>query len=467
MANGNPKVYPEHGFVPSCSSPPRVVAWSGESDQSQTKQRYLRWCYLGSLNTVLGPVVALDMCFVCLVSIFVALYGHTLPFRESAALHLTVFVWRSAIALLVLATLGFCASFILLQLSCRGVQRLWRDILCSSVPLLVVMLLVGNALLAWSYVHYFSMEQNWGPGHNGFLKLCVVWCEFNVWDACYNHPSVARSSLNASAAVDFYDQHILGRVKPGVVTASVYNREVLVLYHDGTGQVCKTDTLHIRHASHVDAQSREGALLLGYGCPAHEIMMRMGWSTLDVSGSSWAACAMHGIGNAGLIASNAAILNAVAEAAWRSGWTQVSVYGCSYGGKIAFAAALVSPTPYSNVFLDSGGAMGPASLKVVGRCGEPLQALLGRRKTKEWLSSSVHMLSAPKDWPYDTGDLMAAKCRSTNFTIAMGQDDLWNNPLGTAVAVQTAWRSGCGDTVKLIAVPGSFQHCEFFDELFT
>ena len=153
------------------------------------------------------------------------------------------------------------------------------------------------------------------------------------------------------------------------------------------------------------------------------------------------------------------MMNAVA-ASLRPLGVAVNAYGCSVTGKVAYWAAVTSETPYEIVFVDSGGAFGPASLKDVGPCGETWRAMLGRWPS--WLAPNASALLPPAEWPrgVDVGSLMLSACRATHFVFSTGRADLWNNPDGTLRTVRVARAAGCD--VQAIVGSGAL-HCGYFD----
>jgi pimeloyl-ACP methyl ester carboxylesterase len=189
---------------------------------------------------------------------------------------------------------------------------------------------------------------------------------------------------------------------------------------------------------------------------------RYGWSPVGLPPNPPATC-----GEGGLIANEAAAANAVAAALQESLDRDVTIYGCSRSGKVAnWAAATIPGYAYTHVLIDSGGTLGLASARQVGRCGEPMAAMVDRWPS--WLAHNASGVRDVRDWPanVDVGDLMLAACATgTRYAVSTSRHDLWNNGVAGLVAttVEAARHvyGGWGCEVDLVLADG-YQHCGLF-----
>jgi|EP01047_Picozoa_sp_COSAG01_P030342 hypothetical protein len=223
------------------------------------------------------------------------------------------------------------------------------------------------------------------------------------------------------------------------------------------------------------ANARNDTLIVLYGGlrAQSRIQELTGWPTVILHEWGWPQSCLAGAGvtsDRAVIRDNAASIRAVVSAARRGGFPRVAGHGCSVTGKYMMWAAVVGSNradaadqALDTVYIDSGGMLAPASVQVVGPCGEPFAAMLGRRQTHGWLSPLAQRLSPATGWEYDTPDLLRAACHRTRFIFAVGSHDMWNNPSGQRYAVNLA---GCGDRARLHIVEGTTQHCGFYAELF-
>lgn len=101
------------------------------------------------------------------------------------------------------------------------------------------------------------------------------------------------------------------------------------------------------------------------------------------------------------------------------------------------------------------GTLGPALIKHVGACGEPLEALVARYP--HWLKSDVN--TNVMEWPFDISDIGRNVCHSTRtkYTIAVGRNDMWNNYVGTIWSVERLREHGC----HISLIVGEKEHCGY------
>ncbi len=381
---------------------------------SSTKRRALR----GTAFLCGGNILA------CLLALLIVL-PHQQPFRPSLLLYCTVWLWWSIPVLLPIAlvcvTVPFCAK----RGTVASSSRVWRR---------RCLLAAGPLLLALACGWYFGLEEhgflNAIPlGETGLLKLCHVWCGGGPWairSPCYQRSDSAwRNNISATEALAFFQDRVFGPAGKPVAAWGSDGRIAL------TGLSVPVS---------VQRPGRR-TLLISSGLGA-------GWKV-----SNWSHVAVPFRGR---ISEHAARLNAVA-ALLRSDYEELVVYGCSMTAKVAYlAAAMAPPGTYSQALIDSGGALGPASVKVVGPCGETWAAMVGR--WPKWVAASAHDTPPPSEWPADVGDLIVEACKHTRFRFGVGRYNHWNNYRGTMKTVQTARNSGC--TVDVY--DGYVAHCGYF-----
>ena len=116
---------------------------------------------------------------------------------------------------------------------------------------------------------------------------------------------------------------------------------------------------------------------------------------------------------------------------------------------------------YSHALIDSGGTLGLASARQVGRCGEPVGAMVDRWPS--WLAQNASRVRDVSSWPanVDVGDLVLGACAAgTRFAVSTSRKDLWNNgEAGLAASVEAARAAGCA--VRFVLASGG-KHCGLF-----
>ena len=212
-----------------------------------------------------------------------------------------------------------------------------------------------------------------------------------------------------------------------------------------------------------DNQTRPFLLAVG-GLNAYSrgLAERYGWSPVGLPSRPPAAC-----GEGGLFANEAAAANAVALALQGSLNRDVALYGCSRSGKVAnWAAATKTNQRYTHVLVDSGGTLGLASARQVGRCGEPMAAMVDRWPS--WLAHNASRVRDVRDWPanVDVGDLMLGACAAgTRYAVSTSRHDLWNNGvaglLARTVEVAGSFTTAAECKVEVVLEDG-YQHCGLF-----
>lgn len=361
----------------------------------------------------------------CLLALLIML-PHQQPFHPSLLLYCTVWLWWSIPVLLAVALVCVCIA-VLFCMERRAGGRV-----VAPIGLLVV----GPLLFAFACGWFFGLEEhgfmNWKAtalGETGFLKLCHVWCGAGPWairSPCYQDSDAAwRNNTSAAEALAFFHARVFGPAGDQVATWGLDGRIAL----SGLSAL-----VAVQHPG-------RRTLLISSG-------LGSGWQS-----SGWSHVAVPFRGR---ISEHAARLNAVA-ALLRDDYEKLVVYGCSVTAKVAYlAAATAPPGTYSQALIDSGGALGPASVKVVGPCGETWAAMLGR--WPQWVAASARDTPPPSEWPADVGDLIVEACKHTRFRFGVGRYNQWNNYEGTMKTVQTARNAGC--TVDVYE--GYVAHCGYF-----
>lgn len=291
----------------------------------------------------------------------------------------------------------------------------------SKVALLVVVFLgiLNTCGLGLSVVHANAVArwQDAGPAQVGWLSLCQQFCD-NPWSDCYRAylgPSInTNPSETSKLAIAFFRSNVYG---DGVHNVSLNQ---FPIHSPG-----------------------RPTLLMTFGGNASKLAQVSGWSVMSLD---W----IEPMGNA------SALLNAVATLA-KTQYQQIVAFGSSRVGKVVYwAAAIAPPGLYDDVLIDSGGSLGPASAKLVGPCGETFAAMKSR--WPQWLHANVSQLSAPRDWPFDVGDVMLTACHTTRYHISVSRHDQWNNWAGTMLTVENARAAGC----KVRVVEGYNAHGGYF-----
>ena len=359
----------------------------------------------------------------CLLALLMML-PHQQPFHASPLLYCTLWLWWATPVLLPAALACVAVPFCTKShgtASARLRHRFGR-------------LTVGPPLLAFACCWYLGLEEHgflngiwWAE--TGFLKICYVWCGGGPWairSPCYQHNDDAwRANTTAAAALAFFRDRVFGPAGEQVATWGADGR------------------ITLSGLSAPVAVQRPGrrTLLISSG-------LGSAWKS---SGWSHVAVPFHG-----RLSEHAARLNAVA-ALLRSDYEELAVHGCSVTGKAAYlAAATAPPGTYAQALIDSGGTLGPSSVKVVGPCGETWAAMLGR--WPEWVAAAARDTPPPSEWPADVGDLIVEACKHTRFRFGVGRYNHWNNYEGTMKTVQTARNAGC--TVDVYE--GYVAHCGYF-----
>jgi hypothetical protein len=255
-------------------------------------------------------------------------------------------------------------------------------------------------------------------GDDGFLFLCDQWCG-QTGAQCVRGVAQAPSRSDAAAgAEDFFAARVFG---------------------------APTQTTRF--------EWRAGALRITAAGASHSLPVTPPSMTLGIDTNIPSRL----VERSPYIANAAHLLNDVAAQLRRRN-ISTSLYGCSINGKIAFWASATAPrgAEHERVLIDSGGTLGPASARHVGACGEPLRALAARYP--QWLKTGADTEVAR--WPFDVGDATARVCaaRATDYTIAVGQHDMWNNYLGTLRSVELMRERGC----RVSLIVGETEHCGYF-----
>ena len=388
-----------------------------------------------------------------LVWAILATFPHVEPFHPNLLLYLTLTTWWAPAWVLAIT----CAVLLLglVVVSCCGVARplrLWDLVLAVTSLILFLTAFVYVLVLDDRY------NQEWVDGR---LKLCVNHCG-GPFHACVHEPVPlfdARTAVDrASDAVAFFRQSVFGApmaVAARFVTVPFSLNQMEVVYGT-TGRAECTVLVDLPE----DDNSTQPFMLAvnGLNTYARGLAERYGWSPVGLPSNPPSTC-----GEGGLIANEAAAANAVASALQESLNRNVALYGCSRSGKVAnWAAATIPGYIYSHVLIDSGGTLGLASARQVGRCGEPMAAMVDRWPS--WLAHNASGVRDVRDWPanVDVGDLMLAACATgTRYAVSTSRHDLWNNGVAGLVAatVEAARVAGC--EVEFVLADG-YQHCGLF-----
>jgi len=322
----------------------------------------------------------------------------------------------------------------------------------------------GAALLALAIGGVLYVQKNQGGGldaaDSGELALCVDWCgsPFKPCEDTLVNPNLDTANTStpgiAANAVAFFTEYVHGPM-PVPMSATMVNATTVILTVNGTMRYPYTvenagsDTLLL--AVDKNPISRPGVV---------GAAVKIGWSAINVLVGD----TNHPAGDSmsppyfgyGMLAENAAVLMAIAKAV-QGRYRRVVAYGCSVGGKIAYwAIANLPPGVITDALIDSGGALGPASFKAVGPCGETFAAMVGRHGN--WLVANASRTPHPREWPYDVGDLILDACHTTHFQFGVSRYDQWNNWVGTIATAERARAGGC--TVNI--VEGYRSHCGHF-----
>lgn len=375
---------------------------------------------------------------------FLTLLPHDAPYHAELFLELTLFSWSVPGWTIAIVTTSLLV--LLLLVSASGSARPLRFGTCAGGMTAVVL---GVAAMVYVLVLNDRYQQNW---YNGRLKLCVNHCA-DPFRACVHAPAPmldARSAATRAAeAVAFFRARVFGP-PIGVVARVVGGGGAVEVVFGRTGRPeCVT---RLR----VPANASRPVLLCVDGVNPYSgaLAERYGHAAMSLPTQAPKSC-----GQGGRIANEAAAANAVAMALQETLGRRVSLYGCSRSGKIAAYAAATKPSVpvYERVLVDSGGTLGLASARQVGRCGEPVAAMLGR--WPEWMGANASAARDVADWParVDVIDLVLGACAmGTRFVVSTSVDDLWNNPNGLVASVDAARRAGC--EIPLTLATGS-QHC--------
>lgn len=365
-----------------------------------------------------GWATALNVIFCMLGAL--NLLPHRQPFEPTILVQLSVGVWASAP--LLLSLWAMCA---LGQLYLLGWPRL-----AAVAPV--------TALLVASYIIVWSLEEHTPIGELGFLALCVEWCGGPKHTFCSHAPNIAAwinhstsPQERAAGAVAFFRSRVFGDAT--LPTASWAS--------DGA--------ITVNGKSYRIGNPGCDTVVLLVGSMPPNLREETGWSWVSLDTD---------LGTPRFIAAVAAEVNAIAALLRSSSsFGQVHIYGCSVKGKIAYWAAATAPQgTYNEVLIDSGGTMGPASVKVVDMCGETWQAAVER--WGGWYAPGAKQLAAPEEWQFDVGDLMLEACQTTNYTFGVGRYNHWGNYAGTLHTAQRARDAGC--TVRVLE--GHAAHCGYF-----
>lgn len=387
-----------------------------------------------------------------LVWAVLATIPHVEPLYSNLLLSLTLTAWWSPAWVLAIA----CAVLLLglVVVSCCGVARplrLW------DLALAVTSLVLFLAAIIYVFVLNDRHSQDWV---NGRLKLCVNHCG-NPFRACVHEPvplfDARTATERASDAVKFFEQSVFGApiAVAAHLTSGAPNGDLQVeIVYGTTGRAECTALVDVP-----EDNSTHPFLLAVSGLNAYSrgLAERYGWFPVGLPSRPPTAC-----GEGGLFANEAAAANAVASVLQGSLNRDVALYGCSRSGKVAnWAAATKTNKGYTHVLVDSGGTLGLASARHVGRCGEPMAAMVDRWPS--WLAHNASRVRDVRHWPanVDVGDLMLGACATgTRYAVSTSRHDLWNNGVaGLLAATVAAETVGC--KVEVVLADG-YQHCGLF-----
>ena len=387
---------------------------------------------------------------VLLVWAVCAMFPHSSPYHSNLFLNLTLASWSTP--LWVFAIVGVALLLVLVLVSSCGHARPLR---LRDFTLAVVALSVSIGAGAYVLLLNVRYDQEWT---NGRLKLCVNHCG-SPYRACVHDPvpvfDARASAERAADAVAFFGASVFGApvaVAAHVVSEATGATRVVVVYGDTGKAKCTA------HVAVPDNGTRPFMLAVdGLSAYSRTLAERYGWSGVSLPPKPPSAC---GLG--GQIANEAAAANAVAAALQAHTGRDVAIYGCSRSGKIgAWAAATKPPPVYTHALVDSGGTLGLASARQVGRCGEPMAAMVDRWPS--WLARNASRVRDVSSWPanLDVGDLVLGACAAgTRFAVSTSRNDLWNNgEAGLAASVEAARAAGCA--VRFVLASGG-KHCGLF-----
>ena len=385
--------------------------------------------------------------FAVLLWAIFALIPHTAPYNQSLVLNLTLIAWSTPVWVFI-CFLGV-VLMVLVTESALGYTRL---LLVSVFANATVSLTVGLAAVVYISLLDLTSFQDMT---NGRLKLCRNYCG-SPYVPCVHEPvpvydlSARTATKRAVDAVTFFRANIYGA--PISVSATASEDFIDVVFGTTGLAVCATRLVIPGNGTFVPI------LLVIDGTNRHTraLASKYGFVPLGLPKHPRSIC-----GSGGQIANEAAVANSVATALFGLGFN-ISLYGCSRSGKIAvWASATLENFFYHTVLVDSGGTLGFASIRQVGRCGEPFSALVDR--WPEWLGDNASMVKYIKDWPIDvdTSDLVLKACvvGGTRYAVSTSSNDLWNNPNGLIASVDAAKRYGC--SIRVITADGR-GHCNLF-----
>ena len=304
----------------------------------------------------------------------------------------------------------------------------------------------------------------------GNLWMCNRWCG-NPWQYCVRPEVQTREQaalpVNVTEeALAWYRTNVFGTVDAPVTAVMLDNATMRVTVGPNGDGVVLTEDVGLSEPG------RDGAaFMLGEGSRFRQGLDLLQGSFVFLTLAqrfTWAS--RHGASAlGGDFAVGAVVLNAMKDALHaRFASITVSVYGCSRGGKVAGWAVSIqevyglsaSSRPFDAAYIDSGGTLGPASVHLVGQCGESWDALVSR--WPQWLAPGAPQLPRlASSWPYDVPDYLRAGCFATKFTFSVARNDLWNNYQGTIRSIEKMRAAGC--SVHL--VEGDNYHCGYFNSL--
>tara|TARA_B110000902_G_scaffold230204_1_gene271515 strand:- start:48 stop:1445 length:1398 start_codon:yes stop_codon:yes gene_type:complete len=363
------------------------------------------------------------------------------PYDRSVGIELTLLAWRTAVwsvGLVVAILLSFCVGL-------RGLSTSLRRFGIVSI---------GAFALVWLYAIPGLNMRQFQDAWNGRLKRCTRFCP-NVFEACVHEPTwtVANSLSQADVAarsVVWLEANVHGYA-PAISTTA--GGTTLALDWGGG---CTTQVTI--PAGPVDA------LLTLDTLDAAEVATRHGLQLVELFASfpTSSACeAVFEAAHGGRFAREARFLNEVAAAIVAADASStVSLYGCSFRGRVAqWAAVTASGFSYATVFVDSGGTLGIASVKSVSACGESFEAMVARWPS--WLASNASLVEDVSTWPPDVDAYVPwlTTCASTRLVVSVSALDLWNNPGGTQLAIDELRLGGCSNVELTVSEASGTLHC--------
>lgn len=396
-------------------------------------------------QSILGVVDLSDTVLVLTGSLtlwaLLALLPHSTPFNATLLLDLTLAAW--SLVAWVLAGVAGVALVGLLLCSTGGHTHDLRFGVCVAAVAALAL-----AIGATVYVPLLGLNdlQNYP---NGRLKLCTAHCG-TPYEACVHNPvpvfDARLPETRTEEAVAFFRSSVYGPPLP--IKTLVVGGYVSVAFGNSQKEECTTRVFLPENATTPIMLAVDGA-----NDHTRSLARRYGWSAVGLPKKPPSTC-----GSGGQIANEAAVANAVATALEGATGRAIALYGCSRSGKIAvWAAATKHGLPYHSVLVDSGGTLGFASARIVGRCGESFAALVDR--WPNWLAHNSSLVRDVADWPagVDVSDLVLGACAAgTHFAMSSSTHDLWNNQIGLAASVDAAGMHGC--FIPLILATGT-QHC--------